>query len=239
MQRYFVNESNKNLDIFTLNEEDSYHIVKVMRYKIGEMIEIVYEKDVFICEILELGKNVKCIIKETKVQLENDMPSITIAQSLVKEQKMDYILQKSTELGVDKIIPIEATRSVIKVNDKADKKIDRWQKIVKEASEQSKRNKVPVISNIKKIKDLINEEYDCKILCSVNEMSMSLKKVLQNASKSDTILFVIGPEGGFSSEEEDILISNGFISTSLGSRVLRTETASTFVLSIINYIFMR
>ena len=68
---------------------------------------------------------------------------------------------------------------------------------------------------------------------------MSLKKFLKNVSKSDTILFVIGPEGGFSNEEENILINNGFISTSLGSRVLRTETASTFVLSIINYIFMR
>jgi len=87
MQRYFVNESNKNLDIFTLNEEDSYHIVKVMRYKVGEEIEIVYEKDVFICEILELGKNVKCIIRKTNHQIENDIPNITIAQSLVKEQK--------------------------------------------------------------------------------------------------------------------------------------------------------
>ena len=239
MQRYFVNESNKNLDIFTLNEEDSYHIVKVMRYKVGEEIEIVYEKDVFVCEILELGKNVKCIIRKTNHQIENDIPNITIAQSLVKEQKMDYILQKSTELGVDKIIPISASRSVIKVNDKSDKKIDRWRKIVKEASEQSKRNKVPTITDIKKITELASCCYDYKILCSVNEVSMSLKKVLQNVSKSDTILFVIGPEGGFSNEEENIQINNGFISTSLGSRVLRTETASTFVLSIINYIFMR
>ena len=235
MQRYFVNESNKNLDIFTLNEEDSYHIVKVMRYKVGEEIEIVYEKDVFVCEILELGKNVKCIIRKTNHQIENDIPNITIAQSLVKEQKMDYILQKSTELGVDKIIPISASRSVIKVNDKSDKKIDRWRKIVKEASEQSKRNKVPTITDIKKITELASCCYDYKILCSVNEVSMSLKKVLQNVSKSDTILFVIGPEGGLEENDVEQLENNGAKIVTLGKRILRTETVALNVLSIIMY----
>lgn len=242
MQRYFVNDFEYNkyyLDTFTLNESDSYHIVKVMRNKIGDYIEIVMNEDVFVCKITKLGKNVECVIFEKGECFEENIPHITIAQSLVKEQKMDYILQKSTELGVYKIIPLEVSRSIIKVNEKFDKKIDRWKKIVKEASEQSKRNFIPIVDNVSKISDLINLDYDYKILCSVNELSMSLKRVLQNVNKSDTILIVIGPEGGFSLEEEKKLIDNGFISASLGSRVLRTETASTFVLSIINYIFMR
>lgn len=243
MQRYFVNdfcyEDRHYLDTFVLNEDDSYHIVKVMRNKIGDLIEVVMDGDVFVCKITKLGRNVECVVSEKSKCIEESIPHITIAQSLVKEQKMDYILQKSTELGVYKVIPLEVSRSVIKVNDKFDKKIDRWKKIVKEASEQSKRNFIPVVDNVSKISDLIRLDYNYKILCSVNELSMSLKRVLQNVNKSDTILIVIGPEGGFSFEEEKMLIDNGFISTSLGSRVLRTETASTFVLSIINYIFMR
>lgn len=243
MQRYFVNdfcyEDGHYLDTFVLNEDDSYHIVKVMRNKIGDLIEVVIDGDVFVCKITKLGRNVECVVSEKSKCIEESIPHITIAQSLVKEQKMDYILQKSTELGVYKVIPLEVSRSVIKVNDKFDKKIDRWKKIVKEASEQSKRNFIPVVDNVSKISNLIRLDYNYKILCSVNELSMSLKRVLQNVNKSDTILIVIGPEGGFSLEEEKMLIDNGFISTSLGSRVLRTETASTFVLSIINYIFMR
>lgn len=238
MQRYFVKVRN-NDNSFTLSSDDSYHITKVMRAKLKDLVEIVNDNTVYICEISSIDNNVKCRIKDSLIDNTNNIPSVTVAQSLVKEQKMDYILQKSTELGVNKIIPIEAERSIIKANGKSDKKIERWNKIVKEASEQSKRISIPKVSEIKNIKELIKEEYDYKILCSVNETSTTIKKVLQNATISDTILVVIGPEGGFTKSEEETLINNGFISTSLGNRVLRTETASSFVLSIINYVFMR
>ena len=151
---------------------------------------------------------------------------------------MDLILQKSCELGVSEIIPINATRSIVKLDKKETKKIDRWNKILKEASEQSKRVVIPKVNEIMDIKDLINLDYDIKILCTVNELSMSLKKVLDKDLTNLKILFVIGPEGGFTDNEEKILIDNGFISTSFGKRVLRTETASLYALSIINYILM-
>ena len=89
------------------------------------------------------------------------------------------------------------------------------------------------------IKDLAKLDYDIKILCTVNELSMSLKQVLNKDLTNLKILFVIGPEGGFTDQEEKVLIDNGFISTSFGTRVLRTETASLYALSIINYILMK
>ena len=89
------------------------------------------------------------------------------------------------------------------------------------------------------IKELINLDYDIKILCTVNELSTSIKKVLSKDLNGATIILVIGPEGGFTEKEEKILIEGGFISTSFGNRVLRTETASLYALSIINYILMR
>ena len=235
MQRYF---KDTNLDLFELSVDDSYHITKVMRNKIGDKIEVVIDKKLYICEIVELKDLVK-VQRIEEVICDSELPCfVAIAQSLVKEQKMDLILQKSCELGVSEIIPINATRSIVKLDKKETKKIDRWNKILKEASEQSKRVVIPKVNEIMDIKDLTNLDYDIKILCTVNELSMSLKKVLDKDLTNLKILFVIGPEGGFTDNEEKILIDNGFISTSFGKRVLRTETASLYALSIKNYILM-
>ena len=235
MQRYF---KDTNLDIFELSSEDSYHIIKVMRNNIGDKVEVVIDKHLYICEIIQI-KDLVTVQKMREVESDSELPCyVTIAQSLVKEQKMDLILQKSCELGVSEIIPINTTRSIVKLDKKETKKVERWNRILKEASEQSKRIVIPKVNGIMDIKDLCNLDYDIKILCTVNELSMSLKEVLSKDLNNLKIMFVIGPEGGFTEMEEEMLIGNGFISTSFGKRVLRTETASLYALSIINYIFM-
>lgn len=237
MQRYFV--SKKDNDIFTLSNDDSYHVSTVMRMELTDEIEIIYDNRVYISEIVELIPVVKAkIIKEMSTN--NELSTyVTIAQSLVKEQKMDYILQKTTELGVNEIIPYLASRSIVKLEKNSSKKIERWQKIVKEAAEQSKRNYIPVVKNGMALSNLVNlSDYDVKFLCTVNETSQNIKKVLSNLDRNAKILFVIGPEGGFTKEEETKLIESGFISLSLGKSVLRTETASTFIMSVIRYLDM-
>lgn len=236
MQRYFVDTKE---DRFNLSNDDSYHITKVMRNKIGDKVEVVIDKELYICEIVSLDKQV-LVKKLEKIEQDSELPCyVTIAQSLVKEQKMDLILQKSCELGVSEIIPINTTRSVVKLDKKETKKVDRWNKILKEASEQSKRIVIPKVNEILDIKDLANLDYDIKILCTVNELSTSIKKVLSKDLNGAKIILVIGPEGGFTDKEEELLINSGYISTSFGNRVLRTETASLYALSIINYILMR
>jgi len=236
MQRYFKDTEK---DIFELSSDDSYHITKVMRNNIGDRVEVVIDKKLYICEIIKID-NLVTVKKIEEVACDSELPCyVTIAQSLVKEQKMDLILQKSCELGASEIIPLNTTRSIVKLDKKETKKLDRWNKILKEASEQSKRVVIPKVNEIMDIKDLINLDYDIKILCTVNELSTSLKKVLSNDLNNVKIILVIGPEGGFTDSEEKILIDNGFISTSFGNRVLRTETASLYALSIINYILMR
>ena len=235
MQRYF---KDTDLDIFELSSDDSYHIIKVMRNVVGDKVEVVIDKKLHICEITKISDLVT-VKKLEEVECNSELPCyVTIAQSLVKEQKMDLILQKCCELGVSEIIPINTTRSIVKLDKNENKKGVRWGKILKEASEQSKRVVIPKISEIMNIKDLTTLDYDLKILCTVNELSMSLKDVLPKDMNGLRILFVIGPEGGFTDGEEQILIDNGFVSTSFGSRVLRTETASLYALSIINYILM-
>lgn len=237
MQRYFVSEKNNNK--FILSERDTYHITKVMRMNLGDKIEIVYNAITYICEIICLTPYVETnIIKELSERNELNC-MVTIVQSLVKEQKMDYILQKTTELGVFKVIPYQAERSLIKLDDKQSKKIERWKNIIKEAAEQSKRNQIPIIEKPISLSDLVNlKDYDMKFLCTTNETSQNIKKVLSNLSESVRILFVIGPEGGFTEKEERTLLENEFLSLSLGNSVLRTETASTFIMSVIRYVDM-
>ncbi len=237
MQRYFTNKKEEN--ILILNEEDSYHIIKVMRMKEKDRVEIIYDKKTYIGEIIEISKAIKCKIVEEKKEIRHEKPYIIIAQSLVKEQKMDYILQKSCELGVDEIIPINTARSIIKIDNNENKKIERWARILKEASEQSKRNLIPSINKVTDLKELINVKASVKLICTLNEKSKTIKSVLSKLDNSDTIIFVIGPEGGFENKEEEFLIKNGFIPISFGNNVLRTETASLFILSAVNYEFLR
>lgn len=140
MQRYFVDKKRKHS--FLLSYDDSYHILTVMRMQIGDKIEVICDEVLYICEISDVrDKQVEATIIST-VEGSSELPiQVTIAQAIVKETKMDFILQKATELGVTSIQPFIASRSMVKVDDKKDKKIERWQRIVKEASEQAKRRK--------------------------------------------------------------------------------------------------
>ena len=233
MQRYFA-ESRKNNE-FILYEQDYHHIKNVMRSKIGDNIEVIYENIVYICQIDNLEPLKLTIINTIKENHELNI-DLTVAVSLVNEQKFDLIIQKLTELGVSTIIPIQTTRSIIKLdNKKISKKITRWQTICKEASEQSKRTKIPKVMNIIPLKELKNTTCDIKLLCSLTELSKPIDKYLNSSLSS--ILFVIGPEGGFTESEEKYLIDNNFKPVSLGKRVMRVETAAIYVASIINYIY--
>lgn len=236
MQRYFV-ESIKD-DLFILNKEDSYHIIKVMRAKIKDKIEIVYQKECFVCEIINTDNLVKTKILEKK-KSDFLLPNVTVAQSLIREQKIDYMIQKTVELGITTIIPLKTVRSIINIDKKETEKITRWQKIAKEASEQSKRLEIAKIEKIHTINDLIQKNYDYKILLTVNETSNNIKRILSNITINDKILVVVGPEGGFTKEEEKTLLDYGFIGATLGNLVLRSETVAITIMSIINYILMR
>jgi 16S rRNA (uracil1498-N3)-methyltransferase len=236
MQRYFA--INQKL---ALDPSDIHHISKVMRMKTGESIEVVYDGVVHLCQIVDLIVNhVKLDIKGKSIPNKELALGVTIAVSLVNEQKWDYILQKATELGASEIIPLELSRTLIKIdNNKYSKKWERWVKICKEAAEQSHRTTIPNILNIMSINDLIKSDYDLKLVCSTGNDCLTLKQILSKNKKCGRILVVIGPEGGISPVEENTLVDNDFIRTSLGDFILRVETAPLFVMSAINYELMR
>ncbi|MCI8778141.1 MAG: 16S rRNA (uracil(1498)-N(3))-methyltransferase [Bacilli bacterium] len=236
MQRYFA--QTKNRDNFVLNADDLFHIKTVMRMTDGDLIEVVYQNNVYICRLDNINGDIKVIIVKNLENIVKKDLEIVLAIPLVKEQKMDLILQKSTELGVNKIIPFIAERSIIKLtNDKEQNKINRWQRICKEASEQSKRVDIPIVTNVKSLKDLTNFEGQ-KLVCSTKKYVNSIKMFLQKQIDCDKLLLVIGPEGGLSEKEETYLVNHDFHQVTLGNRIMRVETVPLFLLSIINYEFM-
>jgi 16S rRNA (uracil1498-N3)-methyltransferase len=233
MQRYFAKE--KINDNFILYDTDIHHIKNVMRGKVDDEIEVVSENVVYICKISSLDPLTIEIVNT--LSEDKELPvKLTVAVSLVNEQKFDLILQKLTELGVDQIIPVKTERSIVKLdNKKESKKISRWQMICKEASEQSKRTSIPTISDIITLKELKDNDTKLKLICSLNEKTKDISSYLNNDIKE--VLFFVGPEGGFTNEEEKYLLDNNFKPVSLGKRVLRVETAAIYVASIINYIY--
>lgn len=235
MQRYMV--TNKELK---LDDTDINHIINVMRMKQNDKFHIVYDNVLYTCNITNIEKRKVDyeIIKKEEIK-SNKTHKVIIACSLIKEQKMDFLLQKATELGVDEIIPIISERTVVKIDKKNTNKISRWIKICKEASEQSHRMNIPKIHEIINLKGLSDVKANAKIVCNTNEMSKNIKKVLQDVKKSDTMIIVVGPEGGFSDNEINYLLENGFISTTLGENILRAETVPLYILSVINYEFLR
>lgn len=233
MQRYFTNNQENNN--FILTPQDLHHIKKVMRNKPGDQIEVVYKNMIYLCQINNLEPLTLTTINT--YHEDRSLPiNLTVAISLVTEQKFDLILQKLTELGVSTIIPLKTERSIVKLDSgKIAKKMARWQIICKEASEQSHRTDIPEIKEPITIKELANYNSKTKLLCSLQSDPKPLNEYLEN--NLDDILFAIGPEGGFSKTEEDILLNNQFKSVTLGKRVLRVETAAIYVASIINYVY--
>lgn len=233
MQRYFSNELKNNK--FIINNDDMYHIIKVMRMKPKDQIEVVYEHNVYLCELTE---EYEVNMKELYLKdITNQIKRVLIIP-LLKEQKMDLILQKATELGVDEIIPVNMERSIVKLDNlKMEKKIERWTKIMKEASEQSKRTDIPNITKVKNLDDLQTLD-GIKMICSTSEKEYLLKNFLTDNRNYDKINIVIGPEGGISPKEEEKLEKYGFKKVSLGNRIMRVETVPMCVLSILNYEYM-
>lgn len=231
MQRYFTNKLIDNY--FILNDDDLYHINKVMRMKENDKVEVVFKNNVYSGIITSNG-----IKKDELLSEEVTLKNITLIIPLLKETKMDLILQKATELGVSRIIPVRMERSIIKLNEQDYlKKQLRWQKICKEASEQSKRTNIPLVDKLENISSLNLDGLN--IICSTSENSNTLNNILKNMDKYDKINIAIGPEGGFTKEEEKILVNLGFIKTSLGKLIMRVETVPLYILSVINYLELK
>ena len=241
MQRYFANFNNQDASV-VIKDGDVHHIKNVMRMKIGDAIYLSNQQLVFYSVITSISDDeVICGLQYEIMENSELGVHVTIAQGLPKADKFEWIIQKTTELGVSKLIPISSERSIIKLDPKKkQKKIDRYQKIAKEASEQSHRTLIPTVSNVMTVKELIEESksYTYKAVAyeATTEVDYhNFDKIMQEIKPQDSLIVFIGPEGGISNKEMTLLTENGFKIISLGNRILRTETAPIFVMSAVVY----
>lgn len=239
MPKFF--SSNISGDKIIIDSEDVRHIKNVLRLKTGDIINVCdgkgYDYVSEICEIKE--KQIECIIKEKSFADTEPPIKVTLYQGLPKASKMDYIIQKNTELGITEIVPCQLARCVAKIEDKKteDKKILRWQKISEEAAKQSGRGIIPKIHSVCNLKEAIEKikKEDLAFALYECETDQSLKKTLTEHKNAKSVGFLIGPEGGFDPAEIELLHAEGIKSIGLGRRILRCETAGEAVLAMIMY----
>ena len=246
MPRFFVKSDQIEKNKIRIIGEDVKHIKNVLRKEAGNEIEICNQEDgkTYNCKITDLLDNeILCNITEELEKQENKI-KVDIYQGLPKSDKMELIIQKAVELGVNAIIPVSMKRCVVKIESKDEnKKIERWQKIAESAAKQCGRNNIPQIKNIIKVQDISNlkKDYDAIIVAYENEKQNYIKNELLNLKRklnqkeSLNIAVVIGPEGGLEENDVQELKENGAKIVTLGNRILRTETVALNVLSIIMY----
>ena len=244
MQRYFIEGNVPENRIMTITGDDAKHIAKVMRQSEGDRLIAVVEETAYAAEILSAEYDVEIRLGE-KLDAVVEMPKrVAIACGLPKGDKLDLIVQKATELGMHAMIPFAAERSVVKWDaSKSEKKLGRLQKIAKEAAEQSHRTHIPQIHTIHTFKGLLvaAKNFDAVVVAYEEEARDSARTRFAETIKSlydkDSILLVFGPEGGISGSEVAQLKEAGALFTSLGPRILRTETAPLYALSAMSYEF--
>lgn len=246
MYKFFVNSNQISDNKIQIIGEDVNHIKNVLRLQCGEKIQVCNTdtSKSYIAEILELNSDnvIIEIIEECNESTESKI-SIHIFQGLPKQEKMETIIQKATEIGVNDITPVKMERCVVKLDEKAAlKKVERWQKIAEVAAKQSKRDKIPKVHSCINLKSLYEklQEYDIVIMAYEEERETSIKQILTNLphGKELKIAIIVGPEGGIAKGEVALLseLTNIKVVT-LGKRILRTETAPLVLASIIMYEF--
>lgn len=246
VQRYFVSDENLSGNTITIKGDDVHHISKVMRMTPGATILCVSESGkTAVTKIQEITNETVSGTVIEWIDEKKELPlKVAIASGLPKGDKLEYIVQKGTELGAHEFIPFIASRSIVKWDEKkSSKKIERLQKIAKEAAEQSHRVVIPTVCAPYKIRELISyaQKFDHKIVAYEEDAkageSSTLAKIFTLANAGESIVFVFGPEGGFTPDEIEQLKDHGFISCGLGPRILRTETAPMYALAAVSYHF--
>lgn len=229
--RLYVGQPLENNAIIALKEDDMHYICNVLRLKVNNKLRIFNDHSgEFVANIVSLGKKELHLHIEKLLQLPKKSQKLVLAPCLIKNDKMADMLSMSVQLGATEIIPIISEHTVHRNFRK-----DRFEKIVIEASEQSERCDIPTILDSISLQELLaSSKYDHIIYANENESENGTLSA--DIAKLENIVLIVGPEGGFSDKEFDMLEKAGAISVSLGKNILRAETAAIKLLSYIQFL---
>ncbi len=242
--RFFIKKNDIHSCTLLLYGDEHHHLSRVARVKPEEKVWLFDEQGTnYLAKVEEIRKDMtRMSILQT---LDKNKPKIkiTLAQALLKSKKMDLIIQKSTELAVTNIIPVITARTIVKVEEKIQKKIERWKKIALEAVKQSQKSFLPSISSPMPVEKLVEGRGEEKKLLLSENKGKYLRDILIESSGSElkmpkppsSVLILVGPEGGWTDEEERFMLNNGYEAVSLGKQTLRAETAALYSLVLISH----
>jgi len=241
MSRFFISAGDIDGNKATIrNPIDIKHILKVLRCAPGDRIELSDGNSFeYLAEITACGRDaVEAVILDKQGFSREPELDIYLYQGIPKQGKMETIIQKAVELGVNTIIPVFMARSVVADKGNSAQKAERWQKISDEAVKQCKRGIIPAVERAIPFNAMLSKmkEQDLILFPYENEKNVSIKDVLRSLqSKPKSVAIVIGPEGGFSDSEADMLVQAGALKTTLGKTTLRTETAGAAAIAMVMY----
>ena len=243
MNRFFVSHPEIANELIIIQEKEHVHHIKsVLHLQVNEPV-VIFDGDgnEYNCLISGLGEKVTLSIKGKTISDKlNNKTMLTIACAIPKKSKFDDIVDKLTQLGVFRVIPLVTERVVVKLDrKKEDSRLCRWRKIAQSAAEQSQRNNIPVIEPVQKLKDILakGKDFDLKLIPTLVGERRSLREVFTSPALplNPNILVLIGPEGDFSDDEINLAKKSGFIPVTLGDLVLRVDTAVIAVASFIRF----
>jgi len=228
------NIDENNGKILIKDKSDCNHIQNVYRLNAGNELRIIDGEYEYLTEIIQISKKEVFVkILEKKEDSYSLNVNIDVAMGILKNDKMNLAIQKLTEIGVNRIIPLKTERVVVKINEKKEK----WDVVVRETLKQCRGIKFTEITPVKKLAEIDYSKYDKIIFAYENSgESKSLSEIIEKGDKD--ILYIIGPEGGITQEEVDFLKNNKAMEISLGKRILRAETAAIVVCGIVANFYM-
>ena len=240
--RFLVKSANLDLPYARLDGEEHHHLSRVLRARPGDRVWLVEERgSSFRAEVIEVGR------ERTRLRiLEREEPGtagirLALGQALIRSKNMDLVVQKATELGVQEIVPVEASRSVLKLEGREGHKVQRWRKVAREAAKQSQRADVPLILPPQPFSDFLESRKEPRRLILCERQGSPLRALLFSppvdppSREIPGIILLVGPEGGWSEDEQHQAIGKGYEAVSLGARILRSETAALAALAAIQF----
>jgi len=229
-RRFFVDEvRNGQAEI---EGDDAHHLTRVLRVEAGQMFEITDNSRVWLAEVDVARKNLVRFAVVHEIDRGPELPDTVLYMALIKFERFEWAVEKATELGVTRIVPVEASRSERGLEGGAKKRVERWRKLAREASEQSRRLRAPDVSDAIRFRDLVSVGSGVRVWLDEQAGAPPLADVLSAAGKEE-IGLAIGPEGGWADPEREQFAAAGWKGSSLGPLVLRAETAACAALAVV------
>ena len=237
MHTFYIPPKEISGDLTKIDGSEHHHLRNVLRLNSGDNVRIIDGiGNILIAEVSNICNDSTIInIIDHQFQLRKK-PEITLFQGIPKNDKMELILQKTTELGLSKVVPMMTERTLQEANEN---RIERWKKIVISATKQCQTSWLPILSEVHDYEECLKQLhfYDFKIILWENEELNHIKTILQQTKDIGSIAVLVGPEGGFEEEEVKFAVDYGCKPVSLGSNILRSETAAIAITAIINYVY--